>query len=299
MPRSDQAGNGMAELAVVIMAVGAPRMVRDAVRSILAQAEPCEIVVVNSGGGDAAARVRGLGVEVRVIAAEGLLLPGATRNRGIVATTAPFVAFLAADCLACPGWAAERLRAHRSGAAMVATAVMPDRLQSRVAWAAHLALHARRLPQTPPAEAALYGVSYARTVFESCGLFDESLRIGEDSAFNARAADFGPPVWTPQACAIHRTPRFLAQLLVEQHGRGWRAGAHLRRQGVRLGPAELSQIRESRVSLSLRMARVGVPEDFRATAVRAAPLIRLAQAVYVRGAARGNRSRHGTQAAEQ
>ena len=37
------------------------------------------------------------------------------RNAGVVATSAPFVAFLAADCVAQPGWAAARL-AHRFGA---------------------------------------------------------------------------------------------------------------------------------------------------------------------------------------
>lgn len=280
----------MAELAVVVMSTGAPRMLVEAVRSVLAQSMSSEIVVVNSGGGDAAGRLRAAGLDVPVIEFAGRLMPGATRNRGIEATSAPYVAFLAMDCLACEGWTAARLQAHRAGAMLVASSLLPDRLRSPVAWGSHLALHARRLPGTPAEEAALYGVSYARELFDRFGLFDEDVRISEDTEFNARVAEAGAPLWAPEVCTIHRAPTNILSFLHEQHARGRRTGEHFRNQGRKLKPKELRRIQKQRTDLSLGMARIAVPAPHRPAAALATPLIRLAHAVYVRGLATGNRA---------
>lgn len=268
-------------------------MLAEAVRSVMAQSEPAEIVVVNSGGGHAGALLRRAGLDVRVIEETTRLMPGGTRNRGITATTAPFVAFLAADCLACPGWVAGRVAAHRGGSAMVATSLLPDRLKSPIAWAHHLALFARRLPGTPAAEASLYGVSYARDLFDRFGLFDETLRVAEDTLFNARAGAGGAPVWHPEVCTIHRAPRDPVSVLLDQYRRGKRAGRHLRGQGQVLDKAGITQIREVRTRLSLQLARTAVPPEWQAVAARSVPLIRLAQVAYMQGVARGNRSAPG------
>ncbi|MBL8591518.1 MAG: glycosyltransferase family 2 protein, partial [Devosia sp.] len=96
------------ELAVVVLSVGAPPELRLAVESLLRQPEPLEIVVVNSGGGDLAA-VLPAAPGISTVTVEGLLWPGAARNAGIRATSAPWVAFLASDLVAAPDWAAERL----------------------------------------------------------------------------------------------------------------------------------------------------------------------------------------------
>ena len=80
----------------------------DAVRSVLDQSTQVEVVVVNSGGGDPEPRLRAAGSS-QVINVRRPLYPGAVRNLGIDHTTAPFMAFLAADCLAEPGWVAGRL----------------------------------------------------------------------------------------------------------------------------------------------------------------------------------------------
>nr|WP_245260517.1 glycosyltransferase family A protein [Mesorhizobium sp. L2C054A000] len=76
--------------------------------SLLDQDEPLEIMVVNSGGGEVLALLTGAGVKVPVIEVGRRLFVGAARNLGIAATKAPFVAFLADDCLACSGWAEAR-----------------------------------------------------------------------------------------------------------------------------------------------------------------------------------------------
>ena len=103
------------DLAGVVIALGAPASAVDAVRSLLEQDPPVEVVVVNSGGGDMAARLREAGLDVPVVEREERLFAGAVRNLGIAATRAPYVGFLAADCRAAPGWSRHRLRAHRAG----------------------------------------------------------------------------------------------------------------------------------------------------------------------------------------
>jgi glycosyltransferase involved in cell wall biosynthesis len=74
-----------------------------AVQSLLAQEEPLEVVVVNSGGHDPTDTLREAGIEVPVIHRKERLYVGGARNLGIDATRAPYVAFLAADCIALPG----------------------------------------------------------------------------------------------------------------------------------------------------------------------------------------------------
>ena len=84
-----------------------------------------EIIVVNTNGGDALKLLRDAGIGVPVHQRAERLYVGAARNIGIAETKAPFVAFLASDCLAAPGWVSERVRLHRAGARAVASAVLP------------------------------------------------------------------------------------------------------------------------------------------------------------------------------
>ena len=84
------------QLAVVVLALGAPLTAVDAVRSLIDQSPRVEVVVVNSGGGDMPSLLRRHGLEVPVIEHQQRLFVGAARNIGIKATRAPYVAFLAA-----------------------------------------------------------------------------------------------------------------------------------------------------------------------------------------------------------
>lgn len=224
------------ELAVVVLAVKAPGELVEAVRSLVFQTVPLEIVVVSSGGRGAAALLDRERLPVKVIERDELLFPGAARSVGIQATKAPYVAFLASDCLAAPHWAEERIVAHRAGSSAVASAVLNSDPKSVVAWAGHLALFARRMPIVSPEEALAYGASYDRILFERHGLFSETLRIGEDTEFHARLPAADRPVWAPAVQTVHRTPTRLHELLQDQFGRGVRAGVewgYLRRSSVR------------------------------------------------------------------
>ncbi len=270
------------ELAVVVLSVGAPPELRLAVESLLRQPEPLEIVVVNSGGGDLAA-VLPAAPGISTVAVEGLLWPGAARNAGIRATSAPWVAFLASDLVAAPDWAAERLALHRAGRSSVASAVSNAQTGNLFAWASHLALHVRRMRGLPKRKAHRYGASYARSLFERYGLFREDLRIGEDTEFHRRLRRHDRPVWAPRVLAAHRYPESWRELLADQRARGERAAVHwpVERRGSTIGRA-LERFGQT-LPLALRATR----GRERWMVLAAAPVLAAAWFTYESGVARG------------
>lgn len=216
-------------LTVIVLAVAADPLLIRAVKSILEQDEPCEVIVVNSKGGDASGLLKKNGFHVRVIETEDLLFAGGARNRGITEAKTPYVAFLACDCVAAPGWARERLKLHQAGHTAVASAMMHDRPLHLVAWADQLLLFPHRLPHLPENRVILFGVSFARDVFERYGLFNENLRTGEDSEFLERLEAGDKPVWAPCVITLHRNNTNLLGLLRDQYRRGHRFGIEMRR----------------------------------------------------------------------
>lgn len=275
-------------LAVVVIGLGAPPMLVEAVRSILEQGVAAELVVVNSGGGGAAALLARAGIDVPVHETAPRLYAGAARNIGIRATRAPYVAFLADDCLAAPGWVAERLRLHAAGMPMVASAVRPDR-DDRLAWAHQLLLFPRRLPGLPEGEALRYGVSFDRRLFDRHGLFDPDLPTGEDTEFLARLDH--RPAWAPSVVTLHRNAASLPALLRDQFRRGRRYAASM---AALRGSGRLRILRET---LRLprharRLAALGLAGADLAQARSALPLVRLgtlAKAAGVLAAPRASR----------
>ncbi len=289
-PHPIGATTATAELAGIVLALGAPDEAIDAVRSLLAQDPPVEVVVVNSGGGGMAAKLRAASIAVPVVEREDRLFVGAARNLGIAATRAPFVGFLAADCRSAPGWSRHRIEAHRRGAAAVASAVIPSHRRSPVAWVSHLALYRRRLPRIAPNNAALYGASYDRALFAEYGLFREDLRVGEDTEFLARLRPEHRPVWAPKVRAIHKSPTSIAALLRDQYARGLRASDsswNVSGRRIPYGPRWTYLQVRSTIRMSRRLATKG---DRRAVRI-AWLLLPVAIGVYAFGGAVANRRR--------
>jgi glycosyltransferase involved in cell wall biosynthesis len=260
----------------------------EAVRSVLGQSEPVEVVVVNSGGGDPAARlaVMGLG-DVPVHTREEPLYPGAVRNIGIEVTSAPYVAFLAADCLACEGWAAARLAAHRAGAAAVASTLTNADVDSTAAWASSLLLHNRLHWASPPGHRLLYLVSYDRKLFDRYGRFREDLRAGEDTELNARFEAEHGIVAPPGVRTAHRYPLSAGAFLRDAYRRGrlQAAMAGLVRPGARDGTRTLEVLGRWRDMARSIVKTVGRSRgEERAHLARAAPLALLGSAAYMAGA---------------
>ena len=210
------------QLACVVISLRSPAYLVNAVRSLLAQDEPVELVVVNSGGGDPESLLRAAGIDVPVITRKEVLYPGGARNLGIEATSAPYVAFLACDCLAEPGWVSGRLRAHRAGAQLVSAPMTNPRPYAMSAVASHVMLFGRRLPGTPPSLWLQYSGSYDRTLFEQYGPFREDLRTGEDTEFRERLGPDVVPYAARDVRTGHRHPTTILSLIRDQYHRGGR-----------------------------------------------------------------------------
>lgn len=201
----------------------------DAVSSVLNDGE-CQVVVVNTGEGSLMEQLGYLVRRVRLVETCERLYPGGTRNLGIINSSAPIVAFLAADCVVTPGWIGNRVAAHRASCA-VASALEPfpsgGWLSRKISSACLIATHRVRLPEIRADKAGLYGLSYDRKIFSEFGLFDESLRTGEDDCFNREIQVCYPPLWDPSIVTLHRYPDSMMGALRDQVSRGRRESAYL------------------------------------------------------------------------
>ncbi|RDE09540.1 glycosyltransferase family 2 protein [Pelagibacterium lacus] len=276
-------GGVTAGLAVVVIGFRAQKGLVDAVASLLAQETVPEIVVVNSGGGDAGALLERFAGRIGIIDVAQPLRAGAARNIGIDASSAPYVAFLAGDCRAADGWVAARLAAHEKGARAVASAIAVPGQENAAALAAHLTLFGLRSPQMRPPQALRYGVSYARSVFGELGYFNVALRIAEDTDFAQRLGRSLPAAWVPAIRTIHRNPRTAVALAGDMFGRGRRAA---RRNGANTSIKTVIGDARQRAGAALRIGRDALGFDG-GTLRRTRPYVALASLAYALGLARG------------
>jgi GT2 family glycosyltransferase len=236
------------ELSVVVMGYRNEDTIVQAVRSVLEQADPehVEVVVVTSGGDASAERVQRAFPEVRTIESPTRLMPGGARNAGAAATSGTFVAFLAADCTAEPGWVAGRLTAHRAGHDVVGAAAVPTGPLNNAGWAYQYLLYAARLPgrapgELPPFDPGGHGLSLRRSLLEELGPFDEDIRIGEDTIVLRKLARAGIPVWYESSVRTgHPVPTSLAALLRDVAARGARRGRWWDERPARTGRLALA-----------------------------------------------------------
>ena len=140
---------------------------------------------------------------------------------GCQVSHAPFVAFLAGDCVAAPGWVSERTNAHTDGEGAVASVVENDKPRNPFAWAAHLVTYGHRMPGSGSAGGA-YGASYDRALFDKYGYFSETRVIGEDSEFHGRFRQSDAIRLHTSVRTIHDNPGGLASFLEDQLHRGLR-----------------------------------------------------------------------------
>jgi GT2 family glycosyltransferase len=230
---SPDANGGRPAKSVVVMGYRNEATAVAAVRSLVDQvgSQPVELVFVTSGGDRSAELVRTHYPDTTIIESAIPLLPGATRNTGVAATTGAIVAFLEADCVAEPGWVAGRLAAHRAGHRAVASAMThrgPDRPS---AWAAHYVVFRARLPGRPsgPVEhpnPAAHGLSFDRDVLALVGPFDERARIGEDTEAARRLGDMGVGAWFQSSVrTAHTGPQSFRAMVRDLYDRGERYAA--------------------------------------------------------------------------
>lgn len=281
---TDQTAPGVrSAIAVIVLSYGVRATLINAVRSLLEQGVAADVVVVHSGGGSVRERLAAAGLHPRVIEVPERLFPGGARNVGIGATTAPYVAFLADDCFAEPGWLHQRVRAHGEGHASVASAVLCHQPNNPVALAAHLSLFVRRMPRTDPAVALAYGASYARTLFKRVGPFRDDLEGGEDTEFHQRLDPADKPIWRPEVRTIHNGADTLRAFLSGQFRRGLRM-AHAWREIGAFSPLAVARNSLQRTGMVIGEGFKVVEPQQRWTVFLAAPLIILGNIVYAWGA---------------
>lgn len=274
---------------MVVLSHGDEPLILEALDSLAAQAVRLEVVVSHSGQGDAPRRVAASHPDVRVAESIDRRLPGAARNAGVAATSAPFVAFLAADCVAQPGWAAGRLARHEAGAAAVASAMRAP--AQPAALASHLLQHWSRMPHRLPRPPERFGVSYSRALLERVGEFREDLAIAEDAELNARVLAAGVTIeWAPEVLLAHAYPQTVRELVADAFARSRRRAAVGSRPARRIALAARALAAAAAAVATALAPRSAVPTR---RLVRALPQLALGTCAGVAGAVTGARAEPG------
>jgi glycosyltransferase involved in cell wall biosynthesis len=174
-------------VSVIIPVYNGERFLAEAIESVRAQRyEPLEIIVVDDGSTDGTAEVVGrVREQVRFIS-QANRGPAAARNRGIEISSGDAIAFLDVDDL----WAERTLRRH---AGYLSANPSVDIVQGLIQQVRLDPSRENVADPTAPdcsepyAFISLASAMYRRSVFETVGLLNESLRHNEDTDWFIRA----------------------------------------------------------------------------------------------------------------
>lgn len=195
-------------VSVVIPAYNDARFIGQALRSVLAQSyRPLDIVVVDDGSTDETAEIAGsFGPQVRIFR-QANAGAAAARNRGLAVSTGDYVAFLDADDLWHPRKVELQLR-HLQTCPECA-AVYCRKIEVRadtqtLQWNGTIGEPPDALATNPRESGWLYlellrsslihtsSIMVSRAAIERVGLFEESLRKGQDLEFWLRLSRLAP-----------------------------------------------------------------------------------------------------------
>lgn len=193
--------------AVVIPAKNARLFIGAALESVAAQhVKPAEVVVVDDGSTDGTGEIaRTFGVTVvTVSSSEGV---SAARNRGILATTAPFIAFLDADDEWLPDHAQRLLLALNEADVLLASSgaemfgAMNGRVDTQLPAGEPLDMKDALLRRNPIVQST---VIVARHAISAAGGYDEKLTLSEDYDLWNRIAEHGHFVYVDHTTVRRR-----------------------------------------------------------------------------------------------
>jgi glycosyltransferase involved in cell wall biosynthesis len=176
-------------VSVIIPAYNDERYLAEAIGSVRKQAyAPYEIIIVNDGSTDGTvALARSLGPDVRIVNQDNLG-PAAARNRGIGLAKGDLIAFLDADDV----WPDDKLSLQVPPLLAEPGIEISMGMVQRL-WLVENDDADRRFElRTPPSGVLLLGSAVCRRdTFDRIGIFDETLRIGEDTEWFFRARKVG------------------------------------------------------------------------------------------------------------
>ena len=190
-------------ISCVIPVFNAAKYLAEALDSVLAQTVvPNEIILVDDGSTDESAQVAAkYGRHARLVSQENRG-PAAARNRGLQLARGELIAFLDADDL----WATDKTERQCD-----AFARQPDLsiciTHARNFWAPelqHEQAHVDQRYTEPHAGYVCQCLMARRSVFDRVGLFDESLRLSEDTDWFSRAERAGVVKQVLPEVLVHR-----------------------------------------------------------------------------------------------
>lgn len=188
----------MTRVSVIVPVFNGAAMLLDAIASIRAQNVPSEIIVVDDGSTDETARVLESLDDVIAIHQKNAG-PSAARNRGLLAATAPFIAFLDDDDVWLPQKLERQLQSfdEHPDAALVL---------GRTAFHAFDPQTGDWRPFDEPRHLYHLGAALCRReLFDRIGMLDPALPSSEDVDWFLRVRDAGHTILSmPDVVQIHR-----------------------------------------------------------------------------------------------
>jgi glycosyltransferase involved in cell wall biosynthesis len=257
-------------ISVVVPAWNAAAVLPRLLAALAEQSAEHELVVVDTGSGDATATLaRAAGAKVVTAPRRNRSL---ARNLGVSAARGQAIAFTDADCVPVPGWA-QALAACLESSPLVAG---PVRIETRPE--PNRAERFDRLWRYPQeryvaaGHAASANLGVRREAFDAVGGYDERFHHGEDTDLCLRAADAGLELaWCAAAAVGHpattrlrdvarrgfehgASARRLARVYPGRAGRRyWTAPGGLVRRGAALRALSVEPVEDGGVELAARV----------------------------------------------
>lgn len=172
-----------ARISVIIPAYNAERYLEEAIASVLKQDyAPLEIIVVDDGSTDATAKIlANYGATIKILTQENKG-PAAARNTGITAAKGSILAFLDADDL----WSDTHLAVMIE---YLAPGTEYDFVRGKSRYVRNLGTSEEEILDPIFMNPLVSACLFRKEVFETVGLFDESMRQGEDFDWSLRLAE--------------------------------------------------------------------------------------------------------------
>ncbi len=213
------------ELSIIVVSYNASATIGRCLSALRGQSlrDGTEVIVVDSSSDGTAEYVRKQFPEVRLFTFAERKYPGDARNFGISRARSDLIAFVDADCVAEPNWAAEIIEAHRAGHPVIGGTIANGNPESYVGWGYYFGEFIHWMPGTPRQlmeDIPTCSLALKRWAFDQWGPYLEGTYCS-DTAFNWKMSRDGQkPLFEPRIRVSHLNVDSLSRFLLheKQHG---------------------------------------------------------------------------------